>query len=225
MSHAREIRPHTPHTLTPLDKERDRGCEDGVRGVRTLVIGEGPQPWVTPEAMVTQALGDRVASPDDRLTAFEVWDRQRMLRRDTLAFLRERRRITANERRAGSEIAMVCEWQGGDRQPIVRSQFRERLAEDASSGGGSLWLSVLDVEHTRFAPWKEWARAFPVRGQVTLVELTLLMTVDGVGLRQLADRLAMDQRRALGLLRRSLHRYCVIAGWQHGDNPPVTETA
>jgi hypothetical protein len=198
-----------------------RGCE----GHRRIVLDEQPEPFVTTEAQVAQWAGTAAAGDADaRLSAFEAWDRRRGKLRDTLAALRERRCITAHELRAGHEIAMVVEWQNGAHGPTVRSQFRERLAEDAyGSGGGGLWLSLLEVEHTRYAPWREWADAYPVKPGKTLRDLTLLLASDGLGIRQASDALHMDQRRALRLLRRSLHRYAVLAGWQSGDDPPVID--
>jgi hypothetical protein len=193
---------------------------------RQIVIDDEPVPFVTTDAQVAQWVGTAAAGDANaRLSAFEAWERKRGLLRDTLAALRERRRITAHELRAGQEIAMVVEWQGGAFAPIVRSQFRERLADDAYGAGGGLWLSLLEVEHTRYAPWREWADAYPVKVGKTLRDLTLLLVADGLGIRQAADAMAMDQRRALALLRRSLHRYCVIASWQVGDAPPEIETA
>jgi hypothetical protein len=190
---------------------------------RQIVLEDQPAPYVTTEAQVTPwraAYGDANA----RLTAFEAWDRKRGLMRDTLVALRERRRITAHELRAGQEIAMVVEWQSGAFAPMARSQFRERLADDAYAGGGGLWLSLLEVEHTRYAPWREWADAYPVKVDKTLRDLTLMVVAEGLGIRQASDALRMDQRRALGLVRRSLHRYCVVADWQVGDDPPSIET-
>lgn len=192
---------------------------------RQIVLEDQPRPFVTTEAQVAQWAGTAAAGDADaRLAAFEAWDRTRCLTRDTLAFLRERRRITAHELRAGHEIAMVAEWQGGAYAPIARSQFRERLAADAYGGSGGLWLSLLEVEHTRFAPWREWADAFPVCMGRTMRDLTMMLASDGLGIRQAANALRLDQRRVLALLRRSLHRYCTLAGWQVGDNPPPCET-
>jgi len=194
--------------------------------VSEIDLSQGPRPFVTTEAMVTQVSGASPRSPEARLHAFEEWERTRCLTRDTLAGLRERRRVTALEVRAGHEIAMVVEWRaGGVHAPIVRSQFRERLADDAYDGGGTLWLSLLEIEHTRYAPWREWADAFAVKPQVSLRHLTLTIVADGLGVRQASDAMRMDQRRAVGLLRRSLHRYCTLAGWQSGENPPDIESA
>jgi hypothetical protein len=204
----------------------EQGSGAVVRMDRQIVLEDQPAPFVTTEAQVAQWVGAAAAGDADaRLSAFEAWDRRRGLLRDTLAALRERRRITAHELRAGQEIAMVVEWQSGAFAPIVRSQFRERLADDAYAGGGGLWLSLLEVEHTRYAPWREWADAYPVKVGKTLRDLTLLVVADGLGIRQASDALRMDQRRALRLLRRSLHRYCALAGWQMGEGPPSIETA
>lgn len=187
---------------------------------------DGPRPFTTTEAQVAQWVGTaKAGDADARLAAAEAWAKAQGVTRDKLSALRARRRITAHELRAGHEIGMVVEWQSGAHAPIVRSQFRERLADDAYGGGGGLWLSLLEVEHTRYAPWREWADAYPVRKDRTLRDLTLMLASQGLGIRKAADALGMDQRRALALLRRSLHRYCVIAGWQNGDHPPVTDGA
>ncbi|GGJ14070.1 hypothetical protein [Neoroseomonas lacus] len=198
-------------------------------GMLTKIVGHvrtdvGPRPFVTTQSMVVQVFGEAAPEPEKQLAAFEAWEKRRNLTRDSLAALRERRRITAAELRAGHEIEAVLGWQSGEHEPVTRTQFRERLADSAYSGDGTLWLSLVEAEHTRFAPWKDWARAFAVKPECTLEHLTILIAVMGRGLRQAADELRMDQRRVLALLRRSLHRYCVHAGWQDGANPPTIET-
>lgn len=199
-------------------------------GMLTKVVGEvrtdeGPRPFVTSEAMVTQALGAEVRSPLQRLLDAERQAKRRELLSDRLVALRDGRRITAAEARAGSEIRMVCEWQAGAMQPVARSQFRERLAASAYDSDGQLWLALIEIEHTRFAPWSEWAGAFAVKPERSLKDLTVRVAVDGLGIRQVADDLRMDGRRALALLRRALHRYCLSTGWQAGEHPPDVEAA
>lgn len=199
-------------------------------GMLTKVIGqvrvdEGPQPFVTPEAMVTQALGSQARCPLQRLLDAERQAKRRELLSDRLVALCDGRRITAAEARAGSEIRMVCEWHAGAMQPVARSQFRERLAASAYDGDGQLWLALIEIDHTRFAPWREWASVFPVKPEHSLKDLTLRVVVDGLGIRQVADDLHMHNVRALKLLRRALHRYCAIAGWQNGEDPPAIEAA
>jgi hypothetical protein len=208
--------------LAPKPHAMDGVLTQVVRQLRTDV---GPQPFVTPQSMVVQVFGAEAPEPEKQLAAFEAWDKRRVLTRDSLAALRERRRITAAELRAGHEIEAVLGWQAGEHEPVTRTQFRERLADSAYCGDGSLWLSLVEAEHTRYAPWKDWARAFPVKVGATLEDLTLSIAVMGLGVRQASDALKMDQRRVVALLRRSLHRYCTLAGWQAGDNPPVIETA
>lgn len=198
-------------------------------GMLTEIVGQlrtdvGPQPFVTPQSMVVQVFGQAAPEPEKQLAAFEAWEKKRNLTRDSLAALRERRRITASELRAGHEIEAVLGWQSGENEPVVRTQFRERLADSAYAGDGTLWLSLVEAEHTRYAPWKAWARSFPVKVDRTLEDLTVSIAVMGLGIRQASDALRMDHRRVVALLRRSLHRYCTLAGWQEGENPPVIET-
>ena len=137
-------------------------------------------------------------------------DRQRVMRADKLAGLRDAGKITPAEYRAGQEIRLVVEFVAGGRRPMVRSQFAERLAS-GGDGTGQMIL-IEEAERERFAPWKAWARHLPARrlprrSDETLVDLTLLVAVRGHGIRQVADRLGIDQRNALARLRQSFGRY------------------
>jgi hypothetical protein len=150
---------------------------------------------------------------------------QRVMRADKLAGLRDAGRITAAEHRAGQEIRMVVEFLDGGRMPMVRSQFRERLAS-GSDGTGEL-LSIEEAERERFGPWRAWARRHPARrlpqrSQETLEDLTRLVVVKGRGVRQVADALRIDQRNALARLRQSLGWYVERAGWAGGENTRLT---
>lgn len=171
--------------------------------------------FVTTDAMVTQVLPDH--DPAAALKAAEDYARQRIKLGDTLQALRDRGRITSPELRAGHEIAMVIAWTEGDCRPLVRSQFAERLA--ATAGGVSLEVVMLDAEALRFTPWRLWAIAYPVTPQTSMLDLTRLLAVEGYGIRQAANRTKLDQRRALALLRRSLHRYACLGGWAFGTDP------
>jgi hypothetical protein len=150
---------------------------------------------------------------------------QRVMRADKLAGLRDGGRITAAEYRAGQEIRMVVEFLDGGRLPMVRSQFRERLAS-GSDGTGEL-LSIEEAERERFGPWRAWARRHPARrlprrSDETLEDLTRLVVVKGRGVRQVADALRIDQRNALARLRQSLGWYVERAGWAGGENTRLT---
>lgn len=158
--------------------------------------------------------------PDEAARAAEALARSREFRADRLLLLRDRRRITAAELRAAHEIALVAAWIAGGFAPLARTQFRERLAASTGEAEGAMWWALLEAEHTRYAPWRAWAAGFPVRPGATLDDLTRMVAVENLGVRQVARRLRMDQRRVLALLRRSLHRYACLAGWQVGENPP-----
>lgn len=194
-----------------------------VREMRTDV---GPRPFVTTQATVVHALKGDVPCPLTALLDAERLSSRRDLRADRLLALCERRRISRPEARAASEMRLIIEWEAGAMEPLARSQFRERLAASAYGGSGELWLATMEAEHARYAPWRAWARETRVNAQGTAEDLTRRIVIDGQGLRQVEEdmRLRKDGR-CLGWLRRSLHRYACLAGWQAGDEPPMIEMA
>ena len=148
-------------------------------------------------------------------------DRQRIMRADKLAGLRDAGKITPAEHRAGQEIRLIVEFVEGGRLPMVRSQFSERLAS-GGDGTGQM-VGIEEAERERFAPWRAWARRLPARrlpqrSDETLEDLTRLVVVRGKGVRQVADVLRIDQRNALVRLRQSLGWYAEKAGWVRGEN-------
>ena len=152
-------------------------------------------------------------------------ERQRVMRADKLAGLRDAGRITAAEHRAGQEIRLVVEFLDGGRLPMVRSQFRERLA--SGSDGTAELMGLEEAERERFGPWRERARRYPARrlpnrSNETLEDLTRMVVVLGKGVRQVADLLRIDQRNALVGLRQSLGWYVEIAGWAGSENIRLT---
>jgi hypothetical protein len=152
-------------------------------------------------------------------------DRQRVMRADKLAGLRDAGKITPAEHRAGQEIRLIVEFVDGGRLPMVRSQFSERLAS-GGDGTGQM-VGIEEAERERFAPWRAWARRLPARrlpqrSDETLEDLTRLVVVRGKGVRQVADVLCIDQRNALARLRQSLAWYAQCAGWGVDENSRLT---
>jgi hypothetical protein len=152
-------------------------------------------------------------------------DRQRVMRADKLAGLRDAGKITPAEHRAGQEIRIIVEFVDGGRLPMVRSQFSERLAS-GGDGTGQM-VEIEEAERERFAPWKAWARCYPARrlprpSVETLEDLTRLVVVLGNGVRQVADVMRIDQRNALARLRQSLGWYAERAGWERRDESCLT---
>lgn len=190
---------------------------------RQIVLEDLPASYVTSQASVVQAMGDAAPDPVRALLDAEGLHRRRALRADRLLGLHEARRITAPELRAGSEMRMVVEWQAGAFQPIAQSQLRERLVSSAYDGDGQLWLTLTEVEHTRYLPWLDWARAVQVAkaAEATMATLVRHVVIEGLGLRQVEQKMRMRNGRALRCLRAGLHRYAAIAGWQAGDEPPA----
>lgn len=152
-------------------------------------------------------------------------DRQRVMRADKLAGLRDAGKITPAEHRAGQEIRLIVEFVDGGRLPMVCSQFSERLA--AGGDGTGQMLGIEEAERERFAPWKAWAKRYPARrlprpSVETLEELTRLVVVRGRGMKQVADLLRIDHRNALARLRHSLGWYAARAGWGEAENSRLT---
>ena len=109
-------------------------------------------------------------------------DRQRIMRADKLAGLRDAGKITPAEHRAGQEIRLIVEFVDGGRLPMVRSQFSERLAS-GGDGTGQM-VGIEEAERERFGPWRAWARRLPARrlpqrSDETLEDLTRLVVVRG----------------------------------------------
>jgi hypothetical protein len=152
-------------------------------------------------------------------------DRQRVMRADKLAGLRDAGKITPAEHRAGQEIRLIVEFVDGGRLPMVRSQFSERLAS-GGDGTGQM-VGIEEAERERFAPWKAWARRYPARrlprrSDETLVDLTFMFVVRGHGAQQVADALRIDRRNAVAQLRKSLGWYVQSPGLVGAENTRLT---
>ena len=151
--------------------------------------------------------------PDAALYAAEGAQRraERRLMSDKLAVLAEQGRIGQCEWRAALEMRHVAEYAEGGRLPLVRSQLRERLPS-GGDGTGEL-MAAEELVSAAYLPWRRYARRYPVAGDATLEDLTRRMVLDGRGIRQVANSIRIDQRRALRLLRRSLNHYAGLRGW------------
>jgi len=200
--------------------------------VAEISTEDGPQPWVCGDALAERAAllgplnqrgtgGQVPYDPGAALAAAERQARRRLLRADRLDVLHERLQITPAELRAGHEIAAIHRWRAGLGLPGVASQLGAMVDGAGPDAYGDAWLAWIEAEHTRYAPWSAWAMAFQVKAAPAafLADLTLLVAVEGLGLRQVAGRLAMDQRRAHALLRRSLAWYAHHAGWIASPEP------
>ena len=135
----------------------------------------------------------------------------RRLMSDKLAQLAERGRIGQCEWRAALEMRHVVEYAEGGRMPLVRSQIRERLPS-GGDGTGEL-IAMEELVRIAYVPWRRYARRYPVTKDATLEDLTRGPVFNGKGLRQVANDIGIDQRRAERLLRRSLNHYAGLRGW------------
>jgi hypothetical protein len=151
--------------------------------------------------------------PEASLVAAEAAQRrtERRLRSDKLALMAEQGKLPPCQWRAAEEMRYVAEYAEGGRVPLVRSQLRERLPA-GGDGTGEL-LATEELVSMAYLPWRRYARRYPVARDATLEDLTRRLVLDGKGLRQVADAIRIDQRRALRLLRRSLGYYAGLRGW------------
>ena len=151
--------------------------------------------------------------PDAALRAAEGAQRraERRLMSDKLAVLAEQGGIGPAQLRAAQEMRHVAEYAEGGRVPLVRSQLRERLPS-GGDGTGEL-MAAEELVTSAWLPWRRYARRYPVAGDATLEDLTRRMVLEGKGIRQVANAIRIDQRRALRLLRRSLSHYAGLRGW------------
>ena len=195
--------------------------DDGERDVRA-----GPQPWVS-RAVREEALPSPAYLRGElQRAAYTAEDgKRRRENRDTLLRLYDARRITRHELRAAHELLVIIAWSEELSAVLARSQLRERLAA-STDGFGPGWLSMLEAEHTRYIPWREWARDFQICAdpEGTVEDLTRLVVVGEAGspprgVEPVATRFRMGHVRCLAFLRRSLHWYAAKAGWTCGENP------
>lgn len=193
----------------------------------TVVVGvaEPGVAWVTPDSMANQAAGKGMGMPDEgretpdqRLAAFEHWQRRCTAAAETFLGLAARRRIHPLELRAGDEIALVRAVRSGSLSGLAAVSYCQRLAAD-TSGGVPMWMTIEEIERTRYLPWRGWAVAFPIGG-ATLEDLTGWFVTDGLTIDAARTKARLRYDRVLPLLRRSLWHYAVRAGWGQGDSPP-----
>jgi hypothetical protein len=207
-----------------------------------LVVGEvdtddGPQPYCTTDMQALKAVGAahgaQVAreaaelarrcvprTPFDPAAAALAAERhhrdmaeRRHFLADRIQGLRDAGRLTFAQHRAAEEIGDLIVWHDSGKQIMSRSQFSERLA--ASTGGIAMQYLLEEADRLRFGPWCRWASDFPVKApDRTLEHLVRVFISQGLGIRQLANTFAMDQRRAERLLVRGLSRYAAVAGWE-----------
>lgn len=206
------------------------------RIVGEVLVDEGPQPFVTSDALAMRAVGEAHAAemarqaaaiarrcaprttydPAAAAVAAERYrrhqDQRRAFQADRLRGLRDAGRLTQSQYRAAVEIADLVTWIESGKQVLARSQFSERLA--ASTSTVALHQLLEEAERLRYAPWRAWAGAFPVKADRALEHLVRAFVVQGMGVEQVGITFRMDRRRAERLLVRALARYADIAGWE-----------
>ena len=120
--------------------------------------------------------------------------------------------------RAAGEISKVYE--------KLTAGLWARAADMSRVPGRSLnedWPASLRRAYTeRYAPWRDAAGLVLVKHRTSLFDLVAAFAIENRGPRQIADRVGMDQRRVLRLVRNSLYDYAERAGWvDHVGAPPA----
>lgn len=159
----------------------------------------------TPEAIAAQ---HRPASGGE----VPACERPRPLQRSALVHLMAEGVLPAWSVRAGQEIGRVYAAITASVAPRVSANYGERLDKSPDEDLPEA-LRIACV--SRYTPWRQWSGQQAVTPARALSELTLLVCVDGLGPRQAADALRMDQRTVKRRLQASLHWYARHAGWLH----------
>lgn len=171
---------------------------DGVRD-----LSQEPVPHVTSDRLAVMLLARHAASRPAAATA------RRVLSRDPLERLHADGALPSASLRAGQEVAAVWHFRTAGLMPRV-ARFGERL--DRGAGGDEVSPRMI-AACARFNVWAEWAHRQPVNPRITLVDITLDVAVDGLGMQQLADRRGCDRIRGKRLLCLALWKYAELAGW------------
>jgi len=139
--------------------------------------------------------------------------------------------LLARRERDGKGIDPACARAAGEIEMIYSavtaglamrvSRYGERL--DRGSAGAD-WSARMVEARGRYRRWiddpAQHERVGARDGAV--VDVVLDAVVEGMGLRQVAERRRMDQRTVERVLTRSLEHYCLLAGWM---TPPDARAA
>lgn len=88
-----------------------------------------------------------------------------------------------------------------------------RYGERMPGGTTADWSDAMVAANRRYRAWLDMALQDRRAGTASVRDVVLDAAVDGLGLRQIADRRGMDQRTVEKVLRESLEAYAVMAGW------------
>ena len=157
---------------------------------------------------VAARIAEEIAQRRDKLFSAEG---ERRLRRDAAFMLHEAGKIRNEQLRASMEIAAVFAAITRGLQPRVTAAYEERVPSGIREDELPPGLKTAMIE--RYAPWREWAGRMPATSRSSLADLTLLVSVDNLGMRQVGSRLGMDQRTVLRHLQQSLWQYALIGSW------------
>jgi hypothetical protein len=190
--------------------------------VRQIVLQDQPEPYCMTDSQARQAVevahAARIARQAGRmaqdcgkhLDSHPEVVRFRPLQRDPLVALLSDGMLQRHQLSAGHEIARVyAAWTSGV-GARVSAAYGERMDRGAEP---DLPEALRIASVNRYRPWRVWAGAIGVNGRRSLADLTLLVCVDGLGPRQVAGALGMDQRTVIRRLQDSLHWYARNAGW------------
>lgn len=140
------------------------------------------------------------------------------LKRDLVAHLRDKGRLTSEHAQAAEEIRRI--WQAFSRILGPSATNPATLATGRQAGGARMQIDWLtDAEETiwreRYRPWASEMAAQPCGGtiRVTQFQIVFEIVVDNRSLRQTEGCYRMRHGAAFEITRSALHRYAEIAGW------------
>jgi hypothetical protein len=187
-----------------------------------IVLDDQPRPYCTTDREAREAVsvahatrmarqaGRMAQLAEDHLAARPDVQRFRPLQRCPLVMLLNDGALHRHQLSAGQEIAKVyAAWTAG-----VGARVSAAYGERTDRSPEPDLPEALRIASTnRYRPWRVWAGAIGVTARKSLADLTLLVCVDGLGPRQVAGALGMDQRTVVRRLQDSLHWYARNAGW------------
>ena len=138
-------------------------------------------------------------------------------RENVIDELMSREVLTAEQHRAGREIASI--WVGLAKGLSARVQKYDREIRGIDNHD---WRpGQIRAYHERYSPWLADAGKIAVKTS-TLASMVVLVVVDNFGCTQIAESWSMNPRTVKRLVREGLHMYAEIGGWVDECGRPKT---
>jgi hypothetical protein len=176
---------------------------------RQIVLEGQPRPFVTTDGMAAR-FRPAEAAPAQAAA-------RRTLRRNALVWLHSEGILHRHQVLAGQEIERIFAVITAGAGASLTARYG-RITFDRAASGDDLPPGLRAAYADRYAPWRAWAGALAATPAKSVADLTILVCVDDLGPRQVAEAMRMDQRTVKRRLQDSLHWYARHAGWVEERN-------